>query len=83
VQHDNARHHAARHTLKAIQDLQLEVLPQLQYSPNFLSPSNFNLLWPIKDVPLGRNFRPDEEVKQAVHVLLARRPKYFFRGIYV
>jgi hypothetical protein len=32
--HDNTRPHTARHTVKQIQDLKLEVLPHPPYSPD-------------------------------------------------
>jgi hypothetical protein len=64
VQHDNARNNTARHTVKQIQDLKLDVLPHPLYSTD-LAPSNFHLFWPLKDAVRGRHFRSDEEVKEA------------------
>jgi hypothetical protein len=79
LQRDNARPHTARRTAKQIQDLKLEVLPHLPYSPD-LAPSDFHLFWPLKDALRGRHFR---SVKEAVHDWLAQQPKDFFsRGIY-
>jgi len=59
-----------------MQDLELEVLPNLV-------PSDFHLLWPLKDVLCGRHFRSEEDVKEAVYDWLAQRPKDFFsQGMY-
>jgi hypothetical protein len=76
LQHENARPHTARHTVKQIQDLKLEVLPHLPYSPD-LAPSDFHFLWSLKDILRGRHFRSDQEVKEAVYGWLAQRPKDF------
>jgi histone-lysine N-methyltransferase SETMAR len=82
LQHDNARTHTARRTIKQIQDLKLEVLPQPPYSPD-LALSDFHLFWSLKDTLHGHHFRSDEELKEAVHDWLAQQPKDFFtRGIY-
>jgi hypothetical protein len=40
-QHDNTQPHAARHTVREIQDLKLEVLAHLPYSPDS-APSDFH-----------------------------------------
>jgi hypothetical protein len=66
LQHDNAQPHTAHHTMTHTQDLKMEVLPHLPYSPD-LAFSNFHLFWPLKDALCGCNFRSDEEVKEAVH----------------
>jgi hypothetical protein len=68
--------------VKQIQDLKLEVLPHLPYSPD-LAPSDFHLFWSLKDALRGCHFRSDEEIKEVVHDWLAQQPKdFFFRGIY-
>jgi hypothetical protein len=77
LQHDNARPHTARHTVKQIQDLSLEVLPHPPYSPDLVR-SDFHLFCPLKDALRGRHFRPDEEVKEALHAWLAHQPQDFF-----
>ena len=82
IQHDNARRRAARHTVKQIWDLKLEMLPHPPYLPH-LEPSDFHLFWSLQGVLRGRHFRSDEEVKGAVHYWLTQRPKdFFYRGIY-
>ncbi|GFG37899.1 hypothetical protein Cfor_07389, partial [Coptotermes formosanus] len=82
LHHDHARPHAARHTVRQIQDLKLEVLPNPPYSP-YLAPRDFHLFWSLKDALRGRHLRSDEEVKKAVHDWLAQQAKdYFCRGIY-
>jgi hypothetical protein len=43
--HDNARNHTARHTVKQIQDLKLEVLHHPPYSAD-LAPGDFHLFGP-------------------------------------
>jgi hypothetical protein len=82
LQHDNDRPPTARHTVKKIQNVKLQVLPHPQYSPNLLLPSNFHLLWLLEDALGGCNFRSDEKVKEAVRDWLAQQPKDFSRGIY-
>ena len=62
LQHDNALRHAARHTVKQIQDFKLEVLPHPPYFPD-LEPSDFHLFWSLQDPLRGRHFRSDGEVK--------------------
>jgi hypothetical protein len=47
LQRDNARPHTARHTVKQVQDLELEVLPRPSYSPD-LAPGDVHLFWPLK-----------------------------------
>jgi hypothetical protein len=80
---DNARPRTARHTVKQIQDLKLKLLPHPLYSPDF-APTDFHLVWPLKDAQRGRHLRLHEEVKEAVHDWLAQQPKDFSsRGIYV
>ena len=77
------RPRTARHTVKQIQDLKLELLPHPLYSPDF-APTDFHLVWPLKDAQRGRHLRLHEEVKEAVHDWLAQQPKDFSsRGIYV
>jgi hypothetical protein len=51
LQNDNARCHTARHTVKQIQNLKLEVLPYPPYSPD-LAPQRFSpLLAPKRRSP--------------------------------
>jgi len=49
--------------VKQIQELKLEVLPYLSYSPD-LVPSGFHLFWPVKDYVFGCHVRGAEEVKE-------------------
>jgi hypothetical protein len=81
LQHDSVRLHAAIHTVKQIQDLKLEALFRPPCAPG-LSPIDFHLIWPLKDVVSDRV--SSDEVKDIVHDCLAYRPKDFFcfRGIY-
>jgi len=55
LQHHNSRPHTARHTVKQIQGLQMEVLPHPSYSPD-LARSDFHLCWSLKDSVLKRRF---------------------------
>ena len=81
LQHHNSRLRTARHTLKQIQGLQLEVLPYPPYSPD-LAPSDFHLFWPIEDSVCKRRFGSYEEVKEAVHYWLVHQPKdVLYQGI--
>jgi len=76
------QHHAARHTVKQIQEFKLEVLP---HPPPFLpdlAPSDFLLFWLVKDASRVWNFRSDEEVEEAKRDWLAQQPKDVYRGIY-
>ena len=66
LQHDNARPHTARSTVATIQDLSFECFPHPPYSSD-LAPSDFHVFGPFKAAMGGKSFRPDEEVKQAVH----------------
>ena len=77
LQHDSARPHTAHSTVATIQDLSFECLPHLPYSPD-LSPSDFHVFGPLKEVMGGKSFRSDEEVQQAVHKWLRSQPKEFF-----
>jgi histone-lysine N-methyltransferase SETMAR len=54
----NARRHTARYTVKQIQDFKLQVLPCPPHSPD-LAPSDFHLLWPLKDALFGRNLKSE------------------------
>ena len=77
LQYDNTAHH----TVKQIQDLKLEVLPNLPYSPD-VAPRICTRLAP-KDALCGSHFRSDEEVMEAVNDWLAQQPNDFFpQGIY-
>ncbi|XP_023718250.1 uncharacterized protein LOC111870309 [Cryptotermes secundus] len=66
LQHDNAQSHTTRATVAAVQDLHFECLPHLPYSPD-LTPSDYHMFGPLKEVMGGKRFRSDEEVQQAVH----------------
>jgi len=77
LQHDNARPHTAHSTVATIQDLSFECLPHLLYSPD-LTPSDFHVFGPLKEVMGGKSFRSDEEVQEAVHEWLHSQPKDFF-----
>jgi hypothetical protein len=68
--------------VKQIQDLKLDVLPHLPYSPH-LVPSDFHLFWLLNDTVHGCQFRSDQNVKEAVYDWLAQQQKdFFFQGIY-
>ena len=84
LQHDNVRPHAAIHTVKQIQDLNLEALSRQPYAPG-LSPIDFHLIWPLKtSCPIMSDHVRSDEVKDVVPDCLAYRPKdfFYFRGIY-
>ena len=59
--------------MKHIQELKLEVLPHLPYSPD-LVPSGFHLFWPMKDYVFGWHLRWAEEVKEVCD-WLSQQPK--------
>jgi hypothetical protein len=63
--------------VKYIQDLKLEMLLHLPYSPDF-APSDSHLLWPLTDALHGHLLRLCKELKEAVHDWLAQQPKDFF-----
>lgn len=77
LQHDNARPHTARSTVATIQDLKFECLPHPPYSPD-LAPSDYHVFGPLKGALGGKKFQSNDEVIQAVHEWLCRRPKEFF-----
>ena len=81
-QHDNARPHTTCSTVATIQDLSV-CLPHPPYSPD-LVPSDFHVFGPLKEAMVGKSFRSDEEVQQAVHEWLRPQPKdfSFSRGIH-
>ena len=54
----NARRHAARHTVKQIQDFKPQVLSCPPHSPD-LAPSDFHLFWPLKVALFGRNLKSE------------------------
>ena len=76
LQLENARPPTARHTVKQIQDLKVEVLSHPSYSSD-LAPSDSHLFWPLKGPLRGRHFNSDE-VEEAVQGWLAQQPKDFF-----
>jgi len=81
LQHDNARPHSARATMKTIDDLRFKCLPHPPYSPD-LAPSDFHVFGPLKEHLGGQKFKSDEGVQSAVHEWLQSQPKEFFsRGI--
>ena len=56
LQNDNARPHTARHTVKEIQALKLEVLAHPPFSPD-LTLKNCHFCCPLKDALRGGDFR--------------------------
>jgi hypothetical protein len=82
LQRDNGRRHTDSHDVKQFHDLKLKVLPHPPYSP-VLTLCDFYLFWSLKDALHGRQFRSDEEVKEAMRDSLTQEPKYLFcREIY-
>ena len=77
LQHDTARPHTAHSTVATIQDLSFRCLPHLLYSPD-LTPSDFHVFGPLKEVMGGKSFRSDEDVQEAVHKWLHSQPNDFF-----
>jgi hypothetical protein len=70
------------HAVQRIQDLNLRCYPQPPYSSD-LALSDFHLFRPLKDAVRGRQFRSDEELKEAAYDWLVQQPKDFsFRLIY-
>jgi len=61
LQHDNARFHTARSTVKTTQYLSFECLPLPPYSPD-LAPSEFHAFGPLKEAMGGKPYRSQEEV---------------------
>jgi transposase len=62
---DNARLHVAARTMDTIQKLKWNVLPHPPCSPD-LAPSDNHLFDPLKEHLVGKSFRNNEEVIQAV-----------------
>jgi len=69
--------HILPSTLQTLVKLGFTVLEHPAYSPD-LTPSDYYLFGPLKDVLRGRRFTSDEGVKKAVHECLAAQPKTFF-----
>jgi transposase len=59
------------------QRLRFQILRRPPYSPD-LSPSDYHVFGPLKDVLRGRKFGNDDEVKEAVHSWLTPQPKKIF-----
>ena len=76
--HDNARPYTAAHTAETLQKFKFEVMSHPPYSPD-LDPCDYHLFGPLKEALRGRRFTSDQEMKEAVHALLAVQPKTSFR----
>jgi len=75
--HDNARPHTARLTLETVEQLGLEVLPHLPYSPD-LAASDYHLFGLMKKMLAGQKFASDTEVQSVVSQWLVQQPASFF-----
>jgi len=60
--HDNARPHIPAVTIGTLEEMNGEVLPHPAYSPD-LTPSDFHLFGPLKEILGRKRFRADDEVK--------------------
>jgi histone-lysine N-methyltransferase SETMAR len=65
-------------TIETIRKLKFELLPHSAYSPD-LTPSDYHIFGPIKDVLRVYQFSNDEEIKIVMHTLLRAQPKTFFK----
>jgi hypothetical protein len=75
LQYDVARQHiAARHTVKQIQNIELDVLFHSPFSLH-LALVDFHIFWTRKDALRRRHFRSDEEVKKTALDLPTEQPK--------
>ncbi|GBN20284.1 hypothetical protein AVEN_254344-1 [Araneus ventricosus] len=63
--HDNARPHPASVARDLVQRFRWYVLEHRHYSPD-LAPSDFHLFEPLNKYLIGRHFRTDAEVQEAV-----------------
>ncbi|GBM31192.1 hypothetical protein AVEN_242605-1 [Araneus ventricosus] len=59
------------------EDVVHEMLPHLRYSSN-LAPWDYHIFGPVKEVLYVSQFRSDDQIQQAVHMLLRGQPNNFF-----
>ena len=64
--HDTACPHTVDHTAETLKKLNFELLEHPPYSPD-LTPSDYHLFSPLKQVLRGRRFTTDQQLKETVH----------------
>jgi histone-lysine N-methyltransferase SETMAR len=78
--HDNARPHTAALTQKKLAELYWTAHEHPPYSPD-LSPCDFFLFGPLKEVLGGEQFSSNQQVKQFVCSWLKTRPSFYDTGM--
>ncbi|GFS62474.1 histone-lysine N-methyltransferase SETMAR [Trichonephila clavipes] len=79
LQHDNARPHYARKTLKIINGLGWEVLPHPPYSPD-IAPTDFHLFRSMQHFLANKKFQNLDDMKNAIFRYLTEQPTDFYRS---
>jgi hypothetical protein len=67
----------ARVAAETIRDIHFECFPHPSYSSDF-APFDYIILGPLKEVPGGKTYRPDEEDQEAMSEWLRMQPKDAF-----
>jgi len=75
--HDNARLHSATLTQEKLAQIYWTALEHLLYSP-YLSPCNYHMFGPLKEVLGGQRFDIDKQVKDFVRKWLQACPPSFY-----
>ena len=79
--HDNARPHSAALTREKLAQMYWIALEHPPYSPD-LSPYDYHMFGPLKEVLGGQRFDNDEQVKNFMHKWLQMRlPSFYDAGI--
>jgi len=77
--HDNARPHSTTLTQEKLAQMYWAALEHPPYSPD-LSPCNYHMFGPLKEVLEGQCFDDDEQVKNFVRKWLQTRPPSFYNA---
>ena len=78
IQHDNATPHTTNLTTDWLRKYCWHVLTHTPHSPD-LAPSDYHLFVPLKSHLAGQSFLTDEDLIEAVHMLLRSLDVTFFR----
>lgn len=77
LQHDNARPHVAKSTVKHINDFAWSVLPHPPYSPD-LAPSDYALFRSLQHHLAGKTFTSSEDIENVLEQFFDSKPRSFY-----